>query len=65
MDAAAEIEKNAVVSKHQIQPGMSRLTWEGTAEPVSRDQIFRREQGQRNINLSCSAEHEQDSRAFL
>ena len=28
---------------------MSRLTWVGTAEPVSRDQIFRRERGQGNI----------------
>ena len=33
---------------------MSRLTRDGTAEPVSRDQILRREQRQRNIHFSCS-----------
>ena len=31
-----------------------------TAEPVSRNLILRRERGQGNINLSCSADHEQD-----
>ena len=30
---------------------MSRLTRDGTAEPVSLDQIIRREQGQGNINV--------------
>ena len=39
---------------------MSRLMLDGTAEPVSRDQILRRERGQRNIHFSCSADHEQD-----
>ena len=40
---------------------MSRLaTWDGTAEHVSRDQILRRERGQGNINVPCSADHEQD-----
>ena len=39
---------------------MSRLTQDGTAEPVSRDQILRRERGQGNINFPCSADHEQD-----
>ena len=41
---------------------MSRLTRDGTAETVSRDQIIRRERGQRsiNINFPCSADHEQD-----
>ena len=39
---------------------MSRLTRDGTAEPVSRDQILRRERGQRNIRFPCSADHEQD-----
>ena len=46
MDAAAELGRNPV-SKHQIQPDLSmemnRLTRDGTAEPVSRDQILRRE----------------------
>ena len=39
---------------------MSRLTRDGTAEPVSRDQIFRHARGQGNINFPCSADHEQD-----
>ena len=38
----------------------SRLTRDGTAEPVSRDQIFRHARGQGNINFPCSADHEQD-----
>ena len=33
---------------------------DGTAEPVSRDQILRRVRGQRNGNFPCSADHEQD-----
>ena len=39
---------------------MSRLTRDGTAEPVSREQILRRERGQGSIHLSSSADHEQD-----
>ena len=39
---------------------MSVLTRDGTAEPASRDQILRREQGQGNIHFPCSADHEQD-----
>ena len=39
---------------------MSRLTRDGTAEPVSRDQILRHARGQGNINFPCSADHEQD-----
>ena len=38
---------------------MSRLTRDGTAEPVS-DQILRHERGQGNIHFSCSADHVQD-----
>ena len=62
MDAAAELGRNPV-SKHQIQPvsmEMSRLTRDGTAEPVSRDQILRHARGQGNINFPYSADHEQD-----
>ena len=33
---------------------MSRLARDGTAEPVSRDQILRRDRGQGNIHLPCS-----------
>ena len=40
---------------------MSKLTQDRTAEPVSRDQILRRERGQRIIHCPCSAaDHEQD-----
>ena len=39
---------------------MSRLTRDGTAEPVSRDQILRRGRGQGNDHFPCSADHEQD-----
>ena len=33
---------------------------DGTAEPVSRDQILRHARGQGNIHFPCSADHEQD-----
>ena len=39
---------------------MSRLTRDGTAEPVSRDQILRHVRGQGNVHFLCSADHEQD-----
>ena len=39
---------------------MSRLMRDGTAEPVSRDQILRHARGQGNIHFPCSADHEQD-----
>ena len=39
---------------------MSRLTRDGTAEPVSRDQILRHARGQGNVHFPCSANHEQD-----
>ena len=46
----AELGRNPV-SKHQIQPEHKdeRLTRDGTAEPVSRDQILRHARGQGNI----------------
>ena len=43
---------------------MSRLTQDGTGEPVSRDQILRRERGQGNIHFSCSADHMQDCKPY-
>ena len=51
------------MSKHQIQPEymeMSRPTRDGTAEPVSRDQILRHVRRQGNNHFPCSADHEQD-----
>ena len=53
MDAAEEsgiYERSPRVSNNQSDSArawrMSRLTRDGTAEPISRDQIFRRERGQ-------------------
>ena len=43
---------------------MSRLTRDGTAEPVSRDQILRHARGQGNVHFPCSAGHEQDWRPY-
>ena len=39
---------------------MSRLTRDGTAEPISLDQFLRCERGQGNTHFPCSADHEQD-----
>ena len=39
---------------------MSGLTRNGTAEPVPRDQILRREGRQRKVRFPCSADHEED-----
>ena len=39
---------------------MSRLTRDGTPEPVPRDPIFRCERGQGNIIFPCSADHVED-----
>ena len=39
---------------------MSRLTRDGTAEPVARDQILRHVRGQGNIHFPYSADHEQE-----
>ena len=36
------------------------MTRDGTAEPVSRDQILRQERGQGKTHFPCSADHEQD-----
>ena len=44
---------------------MSRLTRDGTAEPVSRDQILRHARGQGNIHFPCSTDHEQDWQPYL
>ena len=44
---------------------MSRLMRDGTAEPVSRDQILWRERGQGHIHFPCSADHEQDWQPYL
>ena len=52
MDATAEIGRTPEVStKFSLSMEMSRLTRDGTAEPVSRDQNLRRERGQGNNNF--------------
>ena len=47
-------------TRFSLSMEMSKLTRDGTAEPVSRDQILRHARGQGNINFPCSADHEQD-----
>ena len=59
MDAAAELGKK-VSTRFSLSMEMSRLTQDGTAEPVSRDQILRHARGQGNIHFPFSADHEQD-----
>ena len=61
MGAAAELGRNPV-SKHHISLSreMSKLTRDGAPEPVSRNQILRRERGQGNINFLFLADHKPD-----
>ena len=55
MDAAAKIGRNPVSTRFSLLGvEMSRLMRDGTAEPVSRDQILRRERGQGKIFIFCS-----------
>ena len=63
MDAAAELGRNPVSkysTRFSASMEMSRLTRDGKAEPVSRDQILRHVRGQGNIHFLCSADHKQD-----
>ena len=60
MDADAELGRNPVSTRFGLSREMSRLMRDGTAEPVSRDQILRHARGQGNIHFPCSADHEQD-----
>ena len=63
MDAAAELGRIPKVStRFSLSMEMSRLTRDGTAEPVSRDQIFKHVRtgtGEYSFSL-FSADHEQD-----
>ena len=48
-----EIENVSPLMRHiSLSMEMSRLTRDGTAEPVSRDQILRRERGQEKKTFS-------------
>ena len=49
-----------VSTRFGLSMEMSRLTRDGTAEPISQDQILRHARGQGNIKFPCSADHEQD-----
>ena len=64
MDTAAELGRIPVSTRFSLSMEMSRLTRDGTAEPVSQFQILRRERGQGNIHFPCSAENEQDWQAY-
>ena len=44
---------------------MSKLTRDGTVEPVLRDRILRRKRGQGKIHFPCSANHEQDWQPYI
>ena len=61
MDAAAELGRNPV-SEHHIQPeyGDEQADAGRDCRTVSRDQILRRERGQRNIYFPCLADHVQN-----
>ena len=58
MDAAAELGRNPASTRFSLSMEMSRLTRDGTAEPVSRGQILRH--ARRQCYFPCSADHEQD-----
>ena len=60
MDTAAELGRNPVSTRFSLSMEMSRLTRDGTAEPVSRGQNLRHARGQGNVHFPCSADHEQD-----
>ena len=50
-------------TRFSLSMGMSRLTRNGTAERVSRDQILRHARG-REYYFPCSADHEQDWKPY-
>ena len=54
-----------VSTRFSLSVEMSKLTRDGTAEPVSRDQILRREREKGDINFPCSADHEQDWQLYV
>ena len=49
-----------VSTRFSLSMEMSRVTRDGTAEPVSHDQILRRGRGQGNIHFPVSVDHMQD-----
>ena len=49
-----------VSTRFSLSMEISRLTRDEIGEPVSRDQIIRRERGQGNVDFPCLADHEQN-----
>ena len=64
IDATAELGRNPVSTRFSLSIKMSRLTRGGTAKPIQRDQILRRERGQGKKHFPCSADHEQDWQTY-
>ena len=64
MNAVAETGRKQrnprVIIRFSLREKTEKADRDGTAEPVSRDQILRRERRQGNIYFPCSADHEQD-----
>ena len=58
-------ESRKISTRFSLSMEMSRLTRDGTAEPVSRDQILMHARGQGNISFPCPADHEQVWQPFL
>ena len=54
------IYETMLYTRFSLSMEMSRLTRDGTAESVSRDQILRHARGQGNVHFPCSADHGQD-----
>ena len=51
-------------TRFSLSMEMSRLTRDGTAETVSRDQILRHVREQGNIRFPCSADHDEHWRPY-
>ena len=58
------INRNLLPGTHCVVYIITRHNRGGTVEPVSRDEILRRERGQGNIHFPCSADHEQDWQSY-
>ena len=64
MDYDAVAESRSPVSRTGRDGVIVQLRQDGTAEPVSRDQILRRERGQGKKHFSCSPDHQQDRQPY-
>ena len=66
MDAAAELGRNLVISKHQIQPGYGDKQADAGRDcpNPSRETKFSGANGDREIRFLCPADHEQDRQPY-